>query len=150
MRIVRSVALRGGRSRTIRLVNAPLYRTPVQKSATVTACGVILWALAGCDSTGPTEATSEQRVETFCAAYTTLPGRPSVVASVRAWDKRFAEIDPPDDMPDVARTGMRLQAEMATRVIPAPSTRDESLALDEFHAFATDLCGSPPMTLEAG
>mgnify|MGYP002352851831 FL=1 len=117
------------------------------QAAMIAAVLSLMLGLAGCGGSDSEKTTTDKAMKAFCSAYTTLPDRASVRASIRAWSTGFAEIAPPDGMPDRVRTGMHLQSEASTGV--APSTSDEAVALNEFHAWATEHCGNPPITLKA-
>lgn len=53
---------------------------------------------------------------------------------------------PPPDMPESAQAGMRAMSELATLGGAAPGAE----SLREFHSYATELCGNPPLTWEKG
>jgi hypothetical protein len=99
--------------------------------------------LAGCGPTHPESDKPSEDIEALCSAYTELPGSGSVESRIQEWNENFADVVPPERMPELARTGMRLMSEMSTRISPYPSTRDEVAAIEDFHAYATEHCGSP-------
>ena len=103
--------------------------------------------LAGCGSSNPGSDKPSEDMKALCSAYTTLPGSGPVVSRVRAWNEGFAEVVPPEGMPELARTGMRLLSEMSTRTTSFPGTRDDVAAIEGFHAYATKNCGSRPFRM---
>jgi hypothetical protein len=129
---------------------------PWIKAATLVVAGFLVGlGLTGCS--GSSEQVEPQTgtdavAKAFCGVYTDLPNGGSTMSRLREWGYELSLVEPPHEMTDRERKGLRLRAKWLAdpkSFSDGPPNVEDRNAVDDYDDFATALCGPSAVTLTA-
>lgn len=128
--------------------------SPRIKAATFVVGGFLVgFGLSGC-SGSPQHVEPETGTDAvssaFCGVYTELPKGGSTMSRLREWGDELSLVEPPHEMTDRERKGLRLRAKWLAdpkSFSDRPPNVEDRNAVDDYDDFATALCGPSAVTL---